>query len=1048
MSKRLALCIGIDKLSSLGNMDLRFARKDAQGIHSILADPDQGGFASILLLDEDATRAKILASISSLLQDPTLCQDDMILIYFSGHGGLDNADNLFLVAHDTALVGTEDSIGIDLSTTVHIKELEIRLDNTRAGTVIILLDTCHSGASGKLLSRIRHRDRENMVIIGSALQAQAAKEDPAFEHGVFTECLLRGLHEPPSRGEWITLQEVLSFVSSEMEKLGLKQVMEVSSHSINPNIMIAKNPGFGLVSASFTQTVKNSFKLAGYDVSATMPNLPNFFIAHLKIGFRPVRTGVLCLWNDRTNLSNANTDQFNALIRRMRAANELDNGILVTSRELDEMSKKRLLPIAECLTSDELTERFLDFSEYMRKLVKDFAVEDEDHPWQPPLFSYYIDLKAETRGWKGGKHWRGNIESLFCTWLATPSEQRLAILGDYGSGKTTLCKKLAHDMALKCLTTKDSSRHRIPILIYLRDFPHGPADLEAVLINHLARRCKVPNPNWNAFKAMNDAGLLLLIFDGFDEMAIRSHKDVVAANLHEISKLAASPNSKVVLTSRPEYFFTGAEEEEMLEPSDILFYQRRYRRVTLLPFEDEQIGEFLRKRIPLHKDAKHYWGYYMDRIEQIGGLLELSHKPVLLEMIAKTLPVLINMNAPISRSSLYQTYIDEEINRQIIEKRRHFLLNREERFKLMQIMAKEFVAKKYSGLSAKQLMSLLKDYLTDHQCEELEAHLADFLTFSFLAREDNLYRFSHRTLLEFLAARVLAEEMHQGSPDLFQNVKLTHEIIDFLLEMNHNREIFWKWLHIRQGYTAANSFFALHKAGASFLQRNLSNANLSEVEAREINLVDVDLSGAILVDANLQGALLDGADLESATLERANLSGASLIETNLRAANLSNANLAGACLGRADLAHSNLSGANLSDTVLTDVKFDAFTIIREPKINLARNLFVGAIDPTFARYIMEQNPKRWKIRHGWPTSLKFASRPLVEVRCNRCNHLLKYLRWPYETISLEENYSASKITESIDRHLRSKLRSKCPRCSKNIGPGLARVGKEKIVYLV
>ena len=63
---------------------------------------------------------------------------------------------------------------------------------------------------------------------------------------------------------------------------------------------------------------------------------------------------------------------------------------------------------------------------------------------------------------------------------------------------------------------------------------------------------------------MNDAGLLVLIFDGFDEMAVQVHEDVIFTNLKQIGQFALAPKGKLILTSRPEYFKTSKEEQEAL----------------------------------------------------------------------------------------------------------------------------------------------------------------------------------------------------------------------------------------------------------------------------------------------------------------------------------------------------------------------------------------------------------------------------------------------------------------------------------------------------
>lgn len=94
-------------------------------------------------------------------------------------------------------------------------------------------------------------------------------------------------------------------------------------------------------------------------------------------------------------------------------------------------------------------------------------------------------------------------------------------------------------------------------------WPH----LEAYITSFLDRECKVVNPRIELFRAMNEVGIFLLIFDGFDEMAVKVDADTVESNLLEIEKLAASKNGRLMLTSRPEYFISAREESEVLTPT-------------------------------------------------------------------------------------------------------------------------------------------------------------------------------------------------------------------------------------------------------------------------------------------------------------------------------------------------------------------------------------------------------------------------------------------------------------------------------------------------
>jgi hypothetical protein len=70
------------------------------------------------------------------------------------------------------------------------------------------------------------------------------------------------------------------------------------------------------------------------------------------------------------------------------------------------------------------------------------------------------------------------------------------------------------------------------------------------------------------------------------------------------------------------------------------------------------------------KEADQPWIYYRDQIRKIGSLSDLSQRPVLLDMIVKTLPRLISSGEAINLPNLYKNYLLGEMKRQKVLKKR------------------------------------------------------------------------------------------------------------------------------------------------------------------------------------------------------------------------------------------------------------------------------------------------------------------------------------------------------------------------------------------
>jgi WD40 repeat protein len=374
---------------------------------------------------------------------------------------------------------------------------------------------------------------------------------------------------------------------------------------------------------------------------------------------------------------------------------------------------------------------------------------------------------------------------------------------------------------------------------------------------------------------MNDEGLFLLIFDGFDEMAMQVDFDTIAGNLKEIEKLTASPKSKVLLTSRPEYFISAEEEEEIFAPSSLLEKkQRSFDRLNLIPLNESQIRSFLQRRIPLIEEAEEDWKYYLDTIGGIHDLSDLSKRPVMLDMITKTLPLLIKAKKRINAANLYQTYLEGEIKRQTIDKKRRLLSKREHRFVLMQTLAMHFYKHNRAGVTAKEVKELIKDKFTSKQQEELEANLRDFLTCSFLIREGDNYRFSHRSFVEYLTAKGLYGEIDDDKPDLFKIYSLTKEIRDFIIELQPDKETLWGWIESTKHksfdevqYIGSNALTLLNLLGEELMGKDFSSTVLNDTYLHSAILTDANFNGAVLKNANLDYTILRGTDFSFADLE-------------------------------------------------------------------------------------------------------------------------------------------------------------------------------------
>lgn len=216
-----AILIGIDCYLDPDIGDLSFARSDAEAFASLLRERIVPAERRVLtLLDEQATRQAIMSTLADAL--PRECgADDIVIIYFAGHGSPERAsarddDWPYLIAHDTDYQRIA-ATGIDMN-----RDVAGWLERLPAKLAVLFLDACFSGNAGGrsfagptfLANRHRFRDEpislqaldlgEGRIIIAAADDEEVAAESSHLGHGVFTYHLLDLLERSPA-GERSTI---------------------------------------------------------------------------------------------------------------------------------------------------------------------------------------------------------------------------------------------------------------------------------------------------------------------------------------------------------------------------------------------------------------------------------------------------------------------------------------------------------------------------------------------------------------------------------------------------------------------------------------------------------------------------------------------------------------------------------------------------------------------------------------------------------------------------------------------------------------------------
>jgi uncharacterized caspase-like protein len=136
VTSKFALVIANTEYQDASFAKLTAPGKDAEEFAQILRDAELAAFAEVQVLLNEG-EGNIRRSIARFFADRK--RDDLLLLYFSGHGIRNGQGQLFLAANDTD-ISILDATGIPADFVTHA------MNNSRSQRQLLILDCCNSGA--------------------------------------------------------------------------------------------------------------------------------------------------------------------------------------------------------------------------------------------------------------------------------------------------------------------------------------------------------------------------------------------------------------------------------------------------------------------------------------------------------------------------------------------------------------------------------------------------------------------------------------------------------------------------------------------------------------------------------------------------------------------------------------------------------------------------------------------------------------------------------------------------------------------------------------
>ncbi len=586
-----------------------------------------------------------------------------------------------------------------------------------------------------------------------------------------------------SKVDWLSQSSYLNFQTPQEEQSLFPQATDPSQ--------VSKQPSY------LEQKMRAWFEALGYELIPGGRRQDDFFEIIIHIPKRGGYDRILARgvegeadFNDLDNLCQAvkeykpNEAWLVADLRISRAAREAVEEYKekkelkfshAASEAIAQYRKHRELELF-CYTFDELIDEGVNFNQYFKWLEEQLrkrGINDKTYiplacikqeGINPSTGEPIVSRYAEADGW---------IDGYIDRWLEDPDKKHISILGEFGTGKTWFAFHYAWTALKRYQKAKKQGtpRPRLPLLIPLRDYTKA-LNVENVLAWFFFSIHNIPLTNL-VFKQLNSMGKLLLIFDGFDEMAGKVDRRKVIDNFWELAKVVET-GAKVILTCRAEHLPKMEKGRSLLnaalldsieteQPNSTRKLGPQFEVLELRTLSDAQICQILQSRLQDKTQAER--DAIVEQVTRNHKLLDLARRPVMIDLILDALPK-IEAGQPVDLSHIYLLAVREKMARDI-KAERTFTSPADKLYFLCELSWEMFVTDQMQ-LNYRKFPDRIRRLFGSvvQQPEEIDHWSYDMMGQSMLTRNpDGDYELAHRSFLEFFIAYKLAAQLGVLAPD-------------------------------------------------------------------------------------------------------------------------------------------------------------------------------------------------------------------------------------------------------------------------------------------
>ena len=245
MSGKYALIIGNTEYTDLGLRQLNAPSRDAEDFSRVLKDKNLCEFDDVRVLLNQVSSA-IIEAIDEFFDQKR--PDDLLVLYFSGHGVRDELGSLYLAVKNTIRSRLR-------STAIKSDYIRESMDQSRSKRQVLILDCCNSGAfpqgtkaelGGTMGMTQAFQGYGRLVLTASDATQFAWEGDKVIgktDNSLFTHFLVKGLEgEADSNSDGrITVDELYDYAYEQISRVTPKQTPTKSASKQEGEIVLRQN---------------------------------------------------------------------------------------------------------------------------------------------------------------------------------------------------------------------------------------------------------------------------------------------------------------------------------------------------------------------------------------------------------------------------------------------------------------------------------------------------------------------------------------------------------------------------------------------------------------------------------------------------------------------------------------------------------------------------------------------------------------------------------------------------------------------------------------